>query len=372
MLETVVVGGGIAGCAAALGLWRRGAAVTLVEGVALGGGATGASAGILAAQYEAESPTPLFRLKLAAQSRFPEFAAELERLAGERLPLRWDGLLAMAFSPEEHSRATAMAAWQRSVGLPASILDAAAAAELEAGMNPDAISCTWLPEAGWVDTQRLPEILSAALGRTGVRIILGNRVAEIRQRGGAVAGLRMTDGRTLEADAVILAAGAWAPAIGGLPRAIPVRPVRGQMLRFAPGAVALSRVMADQHGRYVVPRSDGSVLAGSTMEEVGFDQSITDAGLASIRDAACRLAPGLRERKPLEHWAGLRPLTIDSAPILGPDPELHGLFYATGYGRGGILIGPLAGEIVAAATAGEEPPFDWRPFAVDRFGSGVS
>jgi glycine oxidase len=182
-----------------------------------------------------------------------------------------------------------------------------------------------------------------------------------------VRGVSLEDGRELAADRVVLAAGAWSNAVDGLPRAVPLRPVRGEMLRFPAGAVDLARLVTSHAGRYLVPRVDGSVLAGSTMADVGFDRTVTEAGVRTIHDGVAELVPGLAARRPTERWADVRPLSDDTLPILGPDPELGGLFYATGYGRNGILLGPISGSIVADLVLTGTSEHDWGPFAIERF-----
>jgi glycine oxidase len=372
MLEVVVVGGGIAGFAAALALWERGAAVTIVETTRPGSGSTGASAGMVVAQYEAGEAGPKFQLSLESRSRYPEFAARLEELAGRSLHLRWDGMLVANLNAEEHAGALASGRWQRELGLEAEVLDPAEAERLQPGVSLDVPSYAWLPSEGQLDTQELGEIMEAAIGRTEIRLISGNGVAEILSKGGAVVGVEMEDGRTLEAERVILAAGAWSSKVAGLPRPLPVRPIRGQILRFHAGAIALQRLVASHAGRYLVPRHDGTVLAGSTMEDVGFDRSISEEGLHAIHASVSQLYPTLVEHRPIERWAGLRPISADSYPIIGPDPELEGLLYATGYGRDGITISPFVGSIVADLAVKGMAEYDWRPFGPERLGGAAT
>jgi len=367
MLEVVVIGAGIAGFSAALALWERGAAVTLVEASRPGSAATGASAGMLVAQYESGGPDAKFRLCLESRSRYPAFAARIEELSGQRLDVRWDGLLVANLSDEEHAGALETVGWQREAGLEAELLDVAAAAELQPGVATDVISYLWLPQEGQLDSQRLASVLSAAVAGTGIRLIGGNGAAQILSSGDRVTGVGMKDGRTLEAERVVVAAGAWSGKMGGLPRELPVRPVRGQIARFPAKALALKRVVASHAGRYLVPRSDGTVLAGSTMEDVGFDRSITDAGLQAIHQSASELVPALAGLEPLERWAGLRPISADSSPIIGPDPDLDGLVYATGYGREGITLASVTGSIVADLVLAGDSRLEWRPFRPDRF-----
>lgn len=366
MLEIVVVGAGIAGCSAALALWERGAAVTVVESQRPGAGATGASAGILAAQYETARGSDRLRICVEGRARFPEFAAKVEELAGRPLHLARCGLLVANQTADEHASAEATVAWQLEAGLAAELLDPGRALAIEPSLTSEALSFTWLRDEGRIDTQALAAALGAALARTDIRLITGNAAAEIEVDGPSVTGLKMTDGRRLAAERIVLAAGAWSGQVRGLPRPLRVRPVRGQMLRYPAGASALGHVVAAQAGRYLVPRADGTLLAGSTMEEAGFDRSITEAGRRDIHAEISRLVPSLTDVRPIEHWAGLRPVSNDSLPILGPDPDLFGLLYATGYGRDGILISPLAGEVVAELAISGETDFDWHPFRPDR------
>jgi glycine oxidase len=253
MLEVVVIGSGIAGFAAALALWERGAAVTVVDGSRAGAGATGASVGMLVAQYEA-NPDDLFRLDLESRRRYPEFTARVEELAGRSLHLRWDGMLVANLSQSEHEEAEATVRWQRDGGAEAELLDPRQAAELQPGVSPNVISYLWFPGEGQLDTQILAEVLGDAMSHTEIRLIQDNGASQVLSRAGAVVGVGMADGRRLDADAVVLAAGAWCSEIGGLPRNIPVRPVRGQILRFAATDIALERLVASHAGRYLVPR----------------------------------------------------------------------------------------------------------------------
>lgn len=355
------------GCAAALTLDARGAAVNVVEAERPGAAATGASAGMLAPQYESPGAGPFYRLGVTARGTYDDFVSTLEDLSGHHLHLRRDGMLVANATDAEHREATASARWQRAEGQRAEILSAGEAAALQEGLSPDAVSWLWLPDEGQIDTQLLVAALPAALAATSTRVISGVRVDRVLTRGNAVAGVALEDGRTLDADRVVLAAGAWSDRIGGLPGPVPVRPVRGQMLRFPAGSAPLTRLVATHHGRYLVPRHDGSVLSGSTMEEVGHDRTVTEAGAAAIHEGAASLLPRLGDARPAEHWADVRPLSADTFPILGPDPELHGLFYATGGGRNGILLGPISGRVAADLIMDRDPEVDWAPFGIDRF-----
>lgn len=362
---TVVVGGGIAGAAVALALRTRGAEVTVVER-ALPGRATAASAGMLTPLYEAAAASPLVRLGLRGLERWPAFAERLERLTGSSVHLRRDGLLVACFDAAEEEGSASAAGRLREAGLEGELLDAAAARRLEPTLGR-ARAWLWLRSQGQVDAQALATLLPRALEAAGARLGAGGEASGLRLEGGAVRGLDLSGGERLEAARVVLAAGAWSGTLAGLPRALPVRPVRGQMIRYEPGPGGLRRLVADHAGRYVVPRPDGSALAGSTMEDAGFEPETTPEGLSRVRAAASRLVPGLDGRPEAGSWAGLRPMAPDEMPILGADPEVEGLLYATAYGRNGILIAPAAGEAVAALALDADPPVDLEPFRPDRF-----
>ncbi len=367
----LVVGGGVAGAAAALALRERGAEVLLLERESPGARATGASAGMLAPQYEAEWPEPVFRLGLRGRAMHPGWVERLAELAGVELRVRTPGMLVPAFDRHEARRLEDRARWQREEGLPAEMLDPGAARELQPGAGRGAVAFLRLPEEAVVDAQVLARALPGALASAGVRTVRAE-AAGLAVEGAGVRGVRLGDGRSLEADRVVLAAGAWSGELEGLPRPLPVRPVRGQMLRYPPGSAELACLLANLGGRYLVPREDGTVLAGSTMEAAGFDASATETGARTVRRAAERLLPALEGVEPAERWAGLRPGTPDEMPILGPDPDVDGLVYATGFGRNGILLAPAAGRMAAELALGREPEDDWRPFRPDRFGGEVA
>jgi glycine oxidase len=366
MIEVVVVGGGLAGAATALALAQRGAAVNLVEAERPGSAATGASAGMLAPQYESAGAGPLYRILVEARDAYLDFCARIEELTGHAIELRWEGMLVANVDEAEHDAAASMLAWQEAEGQRGAILDVADALRLQPGITTDVHSWLWLPDEGQVDAQLLATLLELALERAGVRVLSGRRAAGIEIAADAVTGVSLEDGRTLAADAVLVAAGAWSGGLRGLPRPLPVRPVRGHILRYPAGSAPLQRLVTSHSARYLVPRIDGTVIAGSTMDETGFDRSIDEAGLRSIHETAAGLVPALRAVRHMEHWADLRPISADGLPIIGPDPDVQGLCYATGYGRNGILLAPLAGVTVASMLLGLPVPPDWSAFAPDR------
>lgn len=367
----LVAGGGVAGCAVALELLERGADVTVLDPGAAGQ-ATAAAAGMLTARYEATEDGELLRLAMWSRALHGPFLGRVEALAGTDVGLSADGLLVAHPTDEAEEAARRMVRWQaRELGTTEGapeprFLSPGDAAERHPWASREVASYLWLPGEARVDAQALATALPRAVRGAGGRLRRGE-AAELLTRGGCAAGVLTPEGERLEADAVVLAAGAWSGRIDGLPRAVPVRPVRGQMLRLAPAAEPPAPLLADHEGRYVAPRGDGTVVAGSTMEEAGFEPVVTDRGRATIRRAAEALAPPLEEAPIAGEWAGLRPVSADGRPILGPDPDVSGLHYATGYGRNGVLLGPGAGAVVADLLLEGATDADWDAFRPDRF-----
>ncbi len=369
-VRVVMVGGGIAGCSTAVELARRGAHVTLLDRDQPGTGATGASAGMLAPQYEAGAPGPLLRFGLQSKELWPEFARYVESLADWPLGYRADGMLVANQTPAEAEAARQDLVWQHQAGLPGAFLTPGEARLIHPGVRESVPSYLWLPAEQQVDSQRLAVALADAVRGAGGRVLAGKEVTALTASDHRADGVLLADGTRISADAVVLAAGAWSGGIGELPRALPVRPVRGQMLRLLPASPAPWPLLADHQGRYLVPRENGTLLVGATMEEVGFDDGVTDHGRALLSQVAMELFPALEKAAVAERWAGLRPMTPDGWPILGPDPEMAGLFYATGYGRNGILFAPLAARALAELITAGRSEVAWEPFGVGRFGEG--
>ncbi len=371
-VKVLVVGGGIAGCSTAVELALRGAAVTLVDRDQPGTGATGASAGMLAPQYESGGPEHAFWFGLSCMELWPEFARRLETLSEWPVGYRTSGMLVANRTTQEEDEAREALTWQHEAGLRGEVLLPDAALDLHPGANRAFPSYLWLPEEAQVDTQRLAVALADAVRAAGGQVRAGKGVKGLTSEGGRVRGVLLDGDIRLHADAVVIAAGAWSPLLEGLPRSIPVRPVRGQILRLLPREPVPWRLLCDHRGRYLVPRENGTLLVGSTMEEVGYDDSVTDEGRAVLIEAAVELFPALEDARVVERWSGLRPLTPDTWPLLGPDPAMEGLFYATGYGRNGILFAPLGARAVADLVLTGGSAVDWEPFGVGRLTGGSS
>lgn len=369
--EVLVVGGGVAGCAVALELLRRGAGATVLD-AGEEGRATPASAGMLAARYESEGDAALFRLGLWSRASHARFLSRVQRLSGRDPRLRADGMLVVNRDAGDEREAREAVRWQaRRLGTSGTgpeprLLSPDEATARHRWATADAESYLWLPGEAHVDARALAAALPEAVREAGGEV-REEAAAALRVSGGRAAGVDLRGGDAAGADHVVVAAGAWSERLGGLPRPVPVRPVRGQMLRLEAPEEPPSPLLADHGGRYVVPRGEGTVLAGSTMEEAGFRPAVTGEGREAVRRGAAALAPPLEGARVVGEWSGLRPVTPDGRPVLGPDPGLPGLHYATGYGRNGILLAPAAATVVADLLLEGETEAEAGPFLADRF-----
>jgi glycine oxidase len=364
--DVAVIGGGVIGLAVAWRAAERGHRVCVLERDALGAGASHVAAGMLAPVTEAD-PGELALLELGLRSArlWPRFAAQLTAAAGADPGLRRCGALVVARDRDEAEALDRELALRRELGLDAQRLLPSAARRLEPALAPTIRLALDVPGDHAADPRALVLALAEAARRAGVTLRTGARVERVEQRGGHVTGLRLAGGEVVHAGRVVAAAGAWTGAVDGLPR-LPLRPVKGQILRLRDpaGAGLLDRIVRFEGG-YLVPRGDGRYVLGATMEERGFDTTVTAGGLYELLRDAGELVPGSRELVVEEMSAGLRPATPDNAPLLGPSDELAGLHWATGHHRNGILLAPVSADIVVDGLEGaRDLP---RAFAAARF-----
>jgi glycine oxidase len=228
------------------------------------------------------------------------------------------------------------------------------------------LGALYLPDDHQVDPLPLMAAAIDALGRAGIRVQTGSAVTAIESAGDRVCGVRTTARAAgTSAPWVVLAAGAWSAGIAGLPRPLAVRPIKGQMVAVRPREMPIRHVVGGG-GAYCVPRDDGRIVVGATVEDEGFDERVDPASTDALVGAVSAAVPALRDAPVESRWTGLRPGTADDLPILGEDPELPGLLYATGHYRNGILLAPLTADIVTAVVRGDDPPVDMGPFSAVR------
>ena len=366
----IVIGAGVIGLSSAWRLAQRGATVTVFDQGAAGAGASQAAAGMLAICAEAEpGEEALVTLGRASQALWPAFAREVEDAAGLAVELRTEGTLLVALTADDQARLQHRLAFQQSLGLPIAWISGAEARRREPHLAPGIAGAVLSPEDHQVDNRKLVAALRVAAERAGVTIREHCAVERILISGGRATGVALADGTQVAADAVVLAAGAWSRRIDGLPADArpPVRPVKGQMLalRMDPDAPLINHVLWAP-GAYLAPRRDGRLIVGATVEEKGFDATLTAGGMLALLEGTWRALPGIEELPIEEMWVGHRPGSRDDAPILGHGP-VEGLVYATGHYRNGILLTPVTADAVARlALDGSVDPVI-APFGIERF-----
>lgn len=369
--DVLVVGGGVVGLAVAREVARGGARVTVVERGTPGAAASWAAAGMLSPQAEAAGPGPFLDLLLAARSGFPGFCSSLREESGIDPAYRGEGTLVVALRDEDEAELEARHAWQAAAGLDVERLGAAEVRALEPALSPAVRWALRFPGDHQVDNRPLARALWAAAAAAGVGFRLGADAARLIRDGDRVTGVELAYGERILAGTVVLAGGCWAGTIGGLPRPLPVEPVHGQLLAIETLPLPFRHVV-DSPRCYLVPRSDGRLIVGATAERQGFRKAVTPAGVLRLLTGALEIAPMLADLPLGETWAGLRPGTPDDLPILGADPEVRNLVYATGHFRNGILLAPLTGRLIAELIRTGTSSVDLAPYAVDRFPSQMS
>jgi glycine oxidase len=366
--DVVVVGGGAIGLSCAWRLAQAGARVVVVERGEPGGGATRVAAGMLAPVGELTFGEPeLLELTLAAARLYPEFVAELEAATGESTGYERLGTLHVALDRDEAAQLRRVHDLQRSLELEAEWLPPRRCRDLEPGLTPSFHGGVLAAGEAAIDPRALTRVLVAACAAEGVEVRTGTEVVDGIFDGERLVGVRTASRRSatqevsdhrldgeIRADSVVLAAGAWSGAAGWLPEDArpPVRPVKGQVveLRSRNGEPPARHILASERV-YLVPRPDGRLVVGATVEEMGFDTAVTAGGVHELLREAYRLLPDIAEMEWIGATAGLRPGTPDNLPIVGPG-AIDGLVLATGHYRNGILLAPLAAQTVAGLLVG--------------------
>ncbi|MCC7276383.1 MAG: glycine oxidase ThiO [Alphaproteobacteria bacterium] len=372
--RVLVVGAGICGLAVAWRLADAGLRVRVVDRGAPGREATWAAGGMLAATLEAEpGEEGMVALARWSQGLWPGWAARLAAASGIDIGYRGDGTLQVATTRDELAALRHRHAFLTRLGLPVEWWDGGRLRGDEPGLSPDALAAIASPGDHQVDPRAVVPALLAACAAAGVEVSPRRAVTAVR-RDGAAWTATCADGSGEGADALVVAAGSWSASIDGLAPADrpPVRPAKGQavVLKMDPAAPLVRHVIWGA-GVYLVPRADGRLYVGATVEDRGFDRAPTAGGLLSLLEGAWRLVPGLEELAVAELVTGLRPRSRDDLPIVGPGAA-PGLHFATGHHRNGILLAPATAEIVAAGILGGTPPVGAAAFALDRFTKEVA
>lgn len=361
-VEVLVIGAGAAGAAVARELAAFGAEVGVVSPPILAGEAWRASAGMLAAQIETDPDDPTFELGIAGRAHHRRTAPELLESTGIDIEYHQTGFLEIALEAEAVAQGKAKVAWQRQQAQQADWLEPEDVTEQWPWLNPG-LGAFWAADDATIHPIKLVEALLADATAAGARHF-SDRVVALDHSGGMLHGAIGEHDR-YRARRVVVAAGAWSGRLGNLPRPLTIEPVRGQVLAF-PWPGNPTDVTVYGADGYLLRRGD-ELLAGSTMENVGFDVGTDPEAISAIAERAGQIDPRLAGATPTRSWAGLRPCTPDGLPIIGEEPRLPGLWYATGYGRNGILLSGIAAVAIRAGLSGESMPAKVARFAPERF-----
>lgn len=349
-MRVAIIGGGVMGCATAVELTKRGADVVLLERAIPGAEASSAAAGILGAQMESHGPGPLVDLFVEARNGYRAWTDELRGATGIDCGWRQSGVLHVEYSEKEAASLRDRVGWQQKTGLRAELVDALGAKEIEPELSNDVKAAAWFPDDAQVDPPALLRALVAMTAKAGVEVRSGSTVERVLVEGGSCVGVALAGGaeKELHADAVVLAAGSWSSLVAGAKEAfVEVNPARGQIVLLEERPPRL-RTIVTGGGAYVVPRGDGRVVCGSTLEMVGFQRDVTAGGVQSILNGSTRIAPNLSRASFAKTWSSFRPRSTGDAPLIGKS-DLPGLFLATGHFRNGILLAKITAERVAAS-----------------------
>src|SRR2546426_2679301 len=352
--DVIVVGGGAIGTSIAYQLAKAGMKVMVFERGQVGGGATGASAGMIQINPDRSTPPDLSALEAEGARLFPALATELLDRTGMDIGYRAAPLLHVALHDEEEPGLRAHRAWQTEHGVAVAWVDRSAALDLEPALNSDIRAALYYPD----NRQLMPRDLARALARAavdlGATLREGANIDRLLTDGDRVVGVAI-GGDAVHAGEVVIANGAWASSWSeALHTPIPVRPVRGQMVALRTTGTGLRNVVSSADG-YLLSKPDGSTYVGTTVEEAGYDSRPTASGIAGLLALVPRLVPRLADATFIDAWAGLRPGTSDGLPLLGRLPGWNGVTLAAGHFRDGILLAPITGELLADLLTRRRP-----------------
>jgi glycine oxidase len=369
--DVIIVGGGLIGCAIALRLAQNKTRVTVFERTEPGCEASSAGAGMIAPQGETLDPDAFYDLCAASRDLYPEFVAEIEDASGQSVNFVHRGSLMVAADEPGRVELKRIYDRQTSAGLPLQRLSAEEAHRACPGLSPEILEAVVVPGDHWLDNEALARSLHAACLSAGVIFRLHtvvNRFVAHKNRVEAIEAV--ADGQPApsyhSAAAFVLAAGAWSGhAVASLELHLPVVPCRGQMIELDGAGDFPVTVRAGHY--YIVPRSNGRIVAGSTMEYVGYDKQVTGEGLLSILHGVSTFVSVLKQWRFRRAWAGLRPDTKDHRPVLGLG-RFENLIFATGHFRNGILLTPVTARLISDLLLSGSTSFPIDDYSPARFG----
>ena len=359
-MRIAIIGGGIIGLLTARELALAGQSVIVLDQARIGAEASWAGGGILSPLYPWRYPEPVNRLAHWSQQHYPSLAVELIQEGGIDPQWTQSGLLVL----DQTEQAEAIT-WAAAYGLSCERLDARDCELLEPALRVPGQKALWFPTLAQVRNPRLVKSLKESCTRHGVELRASSPVTGITVRGDQITAVE-TSGASLAADAVVVATGAWsARLLSSLGMQIPVRPVRGQMIMYhlQPGQVQHINLY---EGHYLIPRQDGRLLVGSTLEEADFDKSTTIEARQELVQFAGSLFPFLQEEQIEQQWAGLRPGSPNGIPYICQVPNMSGLYLNTGHYRNGVVLGLASARLLADMIVGRPPILNPAPYGLVR------
>jgi glycine oxidase len=362
--DAVIAGGGLIGASIALELAEAGLQVGLFDAREPGREASWASGGMISPAPENPDMIPFVPMSLASVALYPDFIQRVEALSGIRAGYRKSGALDVLLGGAVEEELSTVIALQHGVGLKAQALTGEQARKMEPALTEGIEAAIFREDEASLDTRALTEGTLKAAERKGVRIFAKNGAKALRKDGKRCRGLLLENGE-VEAKWTVIAAGCFSARIEGAAPYAPVFPAKGQMLALRCESVEIQRILWLEH-KYLVPRSDGRIIAGSTIEHTGFDHELTAGGVQLILSEVMKMVPELEQARIEEMWAGLRPDSPDHLPIIGPT-DLDGLLIATGHFRSGILLAPVTARMIREWVCTQKVSVDWERVSPMRF-----
>jgi glycine oxidase len=362
--DVAIAGAGLIGSSIAFELAQAGLKVGMFDRAEPGREASWASAGILSPAPESPAMISMVPLAKASMNLYPALVANVEEISGEKVGFRPKGTIDVFFNKDAIPDLSTLIALHHGMGLKAEPLRPEDARELEPSLSPELEAAALRPEEASIDNRALTHAMLSAAKNSGVEVFARTGVTGIVQEAGRCTGLKL-ENEIVSAKWTVIAAGCFSAEIEGVKEFAPVRPAKGQMVSLRADGLKIERVIWGEK-IYIVPRNDGRILAGATVEYVGFDKQVTAGGIEKLLSAAIEVIPEFANARIEETWAGLRPDSPDHLPILGPT-DIDGLVIATGHFRSGVLLTPITARLVRQWITERSVELDWERLSPMRF-----
>ncbi len=359
MPDVIIIGGGIIGMLTARELHRAGVEVLVIERGPLGGESSWAGGGIISPLYPWRYSDAVNRLAEISKTIYPTLAPQLQDESGVDCELITSGLLFTGLDERQEA-----VNWARDWSVKLEVVNSAKQIhEIEPRVNTAIDSGLWLPDIMQIRNPKLVKALKGSFDALGIDYLEHTPVQELLIESGVIRGVQ-TSADSVAASKVIIASGAWSSGFIRHEKNVDVEPVKGQMIMFK-GEPGLIGRMVLAAGHYIIPRQDGRVLAGSTLERTGFDKSVTDDAMVELRRAAIEIIPALADMEIERQWAGLRPGTEQGIPYICAHTDIAGLFVNAGHYRNGVVLGAASARLMAELVLEQPPSIDPSPYTLD-------